>query len=102
MGGMEMGKCQDKQRNSCITQTNYKHFQGIYGRLQLGDVCTCHGFLQRRYEFEKANSLEEIMLFATTPNATRCNWVSHATKKRLHVQLHLNYGSFLVTSTTIV
>ncbi len=33
MGGMVMGKCQDRQRKSCIIQTNCKHFQGGYGRL---------------------------------------------------------------------
>jgi hypothetical protein len=41
---MAMGKCQDQQKKSCIGQTNCKHFQGGYGRLQLGDVYTCHGF----------------------------------------------------------
>jgi hypothetical protein len=33
MGGMVMGKCQDRQRKSCIIQTNCKHFQGGYGGL---------------------------------------------------------------------
>jgi len=44
MGGMVMGKCKDKQRKSCIAQIDCKHFQGIYGRLQLGDVYTCQQF----------------------------------------------------------
>jgi hypothetical protein len=50
MGGMAMGKCENKQRKFHIAQINCKHFQGIYGRLQLGDVYTCHGFLQRTCE----------------------------------------------------
>ncbi len=45
MGDMVMGKCQDRQRKFCIIETNYKHFQGGYGRLQLGDVYTCLEFL---------------------------------------------------------
>jgi hypothetical protein len=55
MGGMVMGKCKDKQRKFCIAQTNYTHFPG-YGRLQLGDVYTCHGFLQKTHKLEEANS----------------------------------------------
>ncbi len=51
MGDMAMGKYEDKQRKSCIVKINCKDFQGIYGRLQLGDVYTCHGFLQRTCEF---------------------------------------------------
>jgi hypothetical protein len=39
-----MGKCEDRQRKSCITKTNYRHSEGGYGRLPLGDVYTCHGF----------------------------------------------------------
>jgi hypothetical protein len=57
MGGMVMGKCKDKQRKSCIAQTNYKYFQGGYGKLQLGDVYTCRGFFQIMYEFEKVDSI---------------------------------------------
>jgi len=56
MGSMMMGKCQDKQKMFCITQTNYKHFEGGYGKLPLGDVYTCHGFFQIMCEFEEANS----------------------------------------------
>jgi len=43
MGNMTMGKCQDWHKNSCIIEINYKHFQEGHGRLQLGDVYTCHG-----------------------------------------------------------
>ncbi len=32
MGDMVISKCQDRQRKSCIIQTNCKHFQGGYGR----------------------------------------------------------------------
>ncbi len=56
MGSMVMGKCEDKQIKSCITETNYKYSKGGYGRLQLCDVYTCHGFLQRTCKFEKADS----------------------------------------------
>jgi hypothetical protein len=56
MGGMVMGKCEDRQRKSCIVQTYYKYFKRKYRRLQLGDVYTCHGFFQRLCEFEKADS----------------------------------------------
>jgi hypothetical protein len=45
MGGLTMGKCKDRQRKSCIIETNYKHFEGGYGRLPLGDVYTCHEFI---------------------------------------------------------
>jgi hypothetical protein len=43
MGDMTMGKCQDWHKNSYIVEMNYKHFQGRHGRLQLGNVYTCHG-----------------------------------------------------------
>ncbi len=56
MGDMAMGECQDRQRKACIVQTNYKHFQGKYGRLWLDDVDTCHGFLQKMFKFEEVNS----------------------------------------------
>ncbi len=56
MGGMAMGECKNKQRKSCITQTNYKHSKGGYGRLPLGNVYTCHRFLPRTHKFEKAGS----------------------------------------------
>ncbi len=52
MGGMVMGKCKDKQRKICIVKIDYKHFKRGYGRLQLGDVYTCHGFFQRSHKFE--------------------------------------------------
>jgi len=57
MGGMARGKCKDRQIKSCIAQTNYKYFQGGYGKLQLGDVYTCHGFFQKTHEFEKADPI---------------------------------------------
>jgi hypothetical protein len=56
MGGMAMSKCEYKQRKSCIVQTNYKYFQGGYGKLQLGNVYTCHGFFQKMSVFEKVDS----------------------------------------------
>ncbi len=51
-----MGKCENKQRKSCITKTNYKHFERGYGRLPLGDLYTCHAFFFKTHKFEKANS----------------------------------------------
>ncbi len=53
MGNMVKGECKNWQRKSYITQTNYKHYKGGYGRLPLGDVYTCHGFLPRMGKFEK-------------------------------------------------
>ncbi len=47
MGGMAMGESKNKQRKSYITQTNYKHSEGGYGWLPMGDVYTCHGFIKR-------------------------------------------------------
>lgn len=55
MGKMVMGKCENRQKESCNTQTYYKHFKGRYKRLQLGEVYTCHGFLQRLCEFEEVD-----------------------------------------------
>ncbi len=55
MGNMAMGKCQDRQRKSCIIQINYKHFQGRYEGLQLGNVYTCNGIFQRTHKFEEAD-----------------------------------------------
>jgi hypothetical protein len=52
MGGMAMGKCEDRQRKFCIAQTNCKHSRG-YGRLPLGDVYTCHGFFQEFASLKK-------------------------------------------------
>jgi hypothetical protein len=37
-------------------QTNCKHYKRGYGRLPLGDVYTCHGFLSRTGKLEKADS----------------------------------------------
>jgi hypothetical protein len=53
---MVMGECKNWKRKSCIAQINYKHFKGGYGRLPLGNVYTCHGFLSRPRKFEKPNS----------------------------------------------
>ncbi len=39
-----------------IAQTNYKHFEGGYGRLPFSDVYTCHGILSRTHKFEKVDS----------------------------------------------
>jgi hypothetical protein len=33
------------------------NFQGGYGRLQLGDIYTFHGFLQRTHESKEADSI---------------------------------------------
>jgi hypothetical protein len=55
MGDMAMGKCEDWQRKSYIVQKNYKHSKGGYGRLPLGNVYTCHGFLLGMSKFEKTN-----------------------------------------------
>jgi len=55
MGDMVMGKCQDRERKSCIIQINYKHFQGGSRGLQLGDVYTCNGLFQRTHKFEETD-----------------------------------------------
>jgi len=55
MGNMVMGECRNRQGKIHIIQTNYKDFQGGYGRLQLNDVYTCHGFLERTHEFKETN-----------------------------------------------
>jgi len=57
MGDMVKGECKNWQRKSYITQTNYKHYEGGYGRLPLGDVYTWHGFLSRTCKFEKIDSI---------------------------------------------
>ncbi len=54
MGGTTMGEYEDWQKKFYIIRTNYKHFGG-YGRLPLGNVCTCHGFLPRMAKFEKVD-----------------------------------------------
>jgi len=43
---MVMGKCESTQRKICIAQTNYIHFQGRYGRLQLGDFAHAMDFFK--------------------------------------------------------
>jgi hypothetical protein len=43
MGDLVMDECKIKQRKSCIAKTNYKHFEGGYGKLPLGNVYTWHG-----------------------------------------------------------
>ncbi len=63
MGGMAMGKGKDRQRKSCNTKTNCKHFKGGYGRLPLGNVYTCHGFFKRMHKFEKADSITFFQKF---------------------------------------
>ncbi len=52
MGSMAMGECKYWQRKFYIAQTN-KHFEGRYGRLPLGNVYTCHGFLPRTASLKK-------------------------------------------------
>ncbi len=89
-----MGEFEKRQRKSYIAQTNYKHFQGRCGILQLGDVYTCHGFLQKTRELEKVNSKTffhkiikwfidkgfgnlwqlVIRIIHETPNTTVCNF----------------------------
>jgi len=53
MGSLTMDECKDRQRKSCITKTNYKHFEGGYGRLPLGDVYTCHGLFLKHASLKK-------------------------------------------------
>jgi hypothetical protein len=53
---MAMGECKNWLRKSCIAQKNYKHSEGGYVRLPLGDVYTCHGIFSKMHKFEKANS----------------------------------------------
>ncbi len=53
---MAMGECKYWQRKFYITQTNCTHYKGGCGRLPLGDVYTCHGFLPRTGKFEKVDS----------------------------------------------
>ncbi len=55
IGNMPMGKCKKKPKKSCIAQTNHKYFQGGFGRLQLGNVYTFHGFLQRTHESKEVD-----------------------------------------------
>ncbi len=33
MGNLAKGECENRQRKSCITETNCKHSKGGYGRL---------------------------------------------------------------------
>jgi hypothetical protein len=44
MNSKAMGECEDRQRKFYIAQIDYTHFQGGYGRLQLGNVYICDGF----------------------------------------------------------
>jgi hypothetical protein len=44
MGGLAMGERENEQKKSYNIETNYKHFEGGYGKLPLSDVYTCHGF----------------------------------------------------------
>ncbi len=59
MGNMAMGKCKDWQKNFYIVQTNFEDYKGGYGRLPLGNVYTCHGFLPKMGKFEKTHSRRE-------------------------------------------
>jgi hypothetical protein len=38
MGNLTIVACKDRQRKSCNTETNCKHFIGGYERLPMGDV----------------------------------------------------------------
>jgi hypothetical protein len=44
INNLMMGKCEDRQRKSCIIESNCKHSKGGYGRQLVGNVYTCHGF----------------------------------------------------------
>jgi hypothetical protein len=55
-GWCDNKQMQNRQRKYCIIETNCKHSEGGYGRLPLGDVYTCHGFLQITCKFEEVNS----------------------------------------------
>jgi len=41
------------KKKTCIAQIDCTYFQGGYGILQLNNVYTCHGFLQRSCELKK-------------------------------------------------
>jgi hypothetical protein len=60
-GNTMMDKWEDKQRKYCIIETKCKHSEGRYGRLQLGNVYTCNGFLQRMCEFEIVDSKKQFI-----------------------------------------
>jgi hypothetical protein len=51
-----MGKCEDKQKTSCIIKTNYKHSKGGYRRRLLGNVYTCRGSFFKMHKFEETDS----------------------------------------------
>jgi hypothetical protein len=50
---MAMSKCEDRQIKFCISQTNYKHYEGGYGKLSLGNVYTWHDFFQECANLKK-------------------------------------------------
>jgi hypothetical protein len=50
------GQMQRLTKKFYNAQTNYKHYERRYGRLPLGDVYTCNGFLPRMGKFEKHDS----------------------------------------------
>jgi hypothetical protein len=56
MGGVVMCKWKYRQKKSYIIETNCKHSKRGYGKLPLGDVYTCHGFLQKTCKFEENDS----------------------------------------------
>ncbi len=45
------------KKKLALLKINCKHSKGGYGRLPLGNVYTCHGFLQRTHGFEKVDSI---------------------------------------------
>jgi len=70
-------------------QTWCKNFQGRYGRLQLGNVYTCHGYFQRMCELENQfqNIFSQIYLkdLLTKDLVTFSNLIwkkNHETSKR--------------------
>ncbi len=56
MGNLAKGECENRQRKSCITETNCKHSKGGYGRLWLGDAYICHELKIIMHKFEKVDS----------------------------------------------
>jgi hypothetical protein len=80
MGGMVMGECESTQRKFCIAQTDYIHFQGGYGRLQLGDFTHAMDFFKEHTSYKK-QILEHFFIrllndLSTKDLVTLCNLLS--------------------------
>jgi hypothetical protein len=56
MGGMVMGKCKDRQRKSCIIETNGKHSEGGCGNYHWAMFTHAMNF------FKKHASLKKLIL----------------------------------------